>query len=142
MKINRSSTVRAVVLISLMASLTVLSTRLEADTGDCGGVTITLPFTDVMGNSFFCQTASEYFSGLTNGTSATTFSPIENVTREQIAAFVSRTFDQSVRRSHTVAALGEWWTNQSNGATTSTPTGFHSPLVVLLSWGIFTYLNL
>ena len=78
MKLNRSIVVRAVLLISLMASLTVLSSQMQADTGSCGGVTITLPFTDVMGNPFFCQIAAAYFSGLTNGTSATTYSPAAN----------------------------------------------------------------
>jgi hypothetical protein len=80
-------------LISLMASLTVLSTRLQADTGSCGGITITLPFNDVMASPFFCQIAAAYFSGLTNGTTATTYSSTQTVTREQIAAFISRTMD-------------------------------------------------
>jgi hypothetical protein len=31
------------------------SMRMPADTQVCGGVPITLPFTDVMGNPFFCQ---------------------------------------------------------------------------------------
>jgi DNA-binding beta-propeller fold protein YncE len=114
MKFNRSILVRAVVLMSLMASLTVLSSRLQADTGSCAGVNVTLPFTDVQGNGFFCQIAAAYFSGLTNGTTATTYSPLVTVTREQMAAFTTRTLDQSVKRSHTRAALGEWWTNKSS----------------------------
>ena len=63
---------RSLLLISLMITIVGLSTRLQADTGNCGGVTITLPFTDVQGNFFFCQIAAAYFSGLTNGTTATT----------------------------------------------------------------------
>jgi hypothetical protein len=112
MQLNRSIVVRAVVLLSLMASLTVLSSRLQADTGNCGGVTITLPFTDVMGNPFFCQIAAAYFSGLTNGTTATTFSPTENVTREQMAAFTTRTLDQSLKRGSQRAVAKKWWTPQ------------------------------
>src|SRR5688500_11826066 len=108
-KTYRSIVVRALLLISLMASLTVLSGRLQADTGSCGGGTTTLPFTDVMGNPFFCQIASAYFSGLTNGTSATTYSPTQNVPREQMAAFVSRTLDQSLKRGSRRAALGQFW---------------------------------
>ncbi len=46
-----------------------------ADTGTCGGAMVTLPFTDVAGNIFFCQIAEAYFSGLTNGTTPTTYSP-------------------------------------------------------------------
>jgi hypothetical protein len=86
---------RTTALVSLMVVLAVVSTRLRADTqttGACGGVSVTIPFTDVPGNSaFFCAIASAYFSGLTNGTTATTYSPSTEVTREQMAAFVSRT---------------------------------------------------
>src|SRR5687768_6678509 len=98
MKFNRSIVIRFALLITLIASLTVLSTRLQADTGNCGGVTVTLPFTDVMGNPFFCQIAQAYFSGLTNGTSATTYSPSANVSREQMAAFITRTQDSALKR--------------------------------------------
>jgi hypothetical protein len=110
MKLNRSRVVRFVLLISLMASLTLLSSRLQADTGSCGGITITLPFTDVMGNPFFCQIAAAYFSGLTNGTTATTYSPSVVVTREQMAAFTTRTLDQSLKRGNRRAALKQWAT--------------------------------
>jgi hypothetical protein len=110
MTFNRSIVFRVAVLVSLMASLTVLSSRLQADTGNCGGATTTLPFTDVMGNSFFCQIAEAYFSGLTNGTTATTFSPTQNVTREQMAAFTTRTLDQSLKRGSRRAALKQFWT--------------------------------
>src|SRR5688572_10503240 len=112
MPLNRSIVIRVVVLISLMVSLTVLSTRLQADTGSCGGATTTLPFTDVMGNPFFCQIAQAYFSGLTSGTSATTFSPAQNVTREQMAAFITRTMDQSLRRGSQRTILEQNWTTQ------------------------------
>jgi hypothetical protein len=128
MKLNRSIVIRVVVLISLMASLTVLSTRLQADTGSCGGATTTLPFTDVQGNVFFCQIAGAYFSGLTNGTSATTYSPSQNVTREQMAAFTTRTMDQSLKRGSRRAALNQWWTTTHQfrfglGVTTINNTG-------------------
>jgi hypothetical protein len=133
MQLNRSIVIRVVVLISLIASLTVLSSRLKADTGDCGGVTITLPFTDVMGNAFFCQIAAAYFSGLTNGTTATTYSPTQNVTREQIAAFTTRTLDQSLKRGNKRAALNQWWTtkphyeiNLGSLQLTSGPVGIQS----------------
>jgi hypothetical protein len=85
--------------ISLMAYLTILASKIQADTGNCGGVTLTVPFTDVGNSSLFCQIAATYFSGLTNGIGATTFSPTENVTRKQIAVFVSLTLDYSVKCS-------------------------------------------
>ena len=70
MQINQP-TFRIALLLSLMVSVTVLSTRLRADTGSCNGVPTTLPFTDVMASPFFCQIAAAYFSGLTNGTTPT-----------------------------------------------------------------------
>jgi hypothetical protein len=123
MKRNRSIFIRVVVLISLMASLTVLSNKMKADTGDCGGVTVTLPFTDVMGNAFFCQIAAAYFSGLTNGTTATTFSPTQTVTREQMAAFTTRTLDQSLKRGSERAVAKKWWTPQTASSLTLTDVG-------------------
>src|SRR5436190_1787460 len=41
------------------------NSHLRADTGMCGGQTITLPFTDVMGSTFFCSIAEIYFQGIT-----------------------------------------------------------------------------
>jgi DNA-binding beta-propeller fold protein YncE len=78
----------------------------------------TLPFTDIAGNAFFCQIAEAFFSGLTNGTTPTTYSPKDNVTREQMAAFVSRTQDSALRRGNRRAALEQWWppANSIDGA--------------------------
>jgi hypothetical protein len=120
----RSILVRSFVLISLIASLSCLSTRLQADTGSCGGSTTTLPFTDVMGNGFFCQIAAAYFSGLTNGTGdGTTYSPTQTVTREQMAAFTSRTLDQSLKRGSRRAVTEKWWTPQTVSNLTLTNVG-------------------
>jgi DNA-binding beta-propeller fold protein YncE len=123
MKFNRSIAVRFTLLISLVASLPVLSSKLQADTGNCGGVTVTLPFTDVMGSGFFCQIAAAYFSGLTNGTSATTYSPAQNVTREQMAAFITRTMDQSIKRGSRRAVTKKWWTPLDANSLTLTDVG-------------------
>ena len=123
MKLNHSILVRAVALISLMASLTMLSSRLQADTGSCGGATTTLPFTDVQGNPFFCLIAEAYFSGLTAGTSATTYSPSQNVTREQMAAFITRTMDQSLKRGSQRAVAKKWFTPQTVNSLTLTTVG-------------------
>jgi hypothetical protein len=123
MKHNHSLIVRVVVLSSLMASLTILSTRLQADTGSCGGATTTLPFTDVMASPFFCQIAAAYFSGLTAGTSATTFSPKNEVTREQMAAFLTRTMDQSLKRGSQRAVAKKWFTPQDANNLTLTDVG-------------------
>lgn len=74
-----------------------------------------MPFTDVMGNPFFCQIAEAFFSGLTNGTTATTYSPSNNVSRDQMAAFTTRTMDQSLKRGSRRAALNQWWTTSAGG---------------------------
>ena len=106
---------RALLLVAAMLIITSASTRLSADTGMCGGATITLPFTDVpAGNIFFCSIAEAFFSGLTNGTTATTYSPGDPVPREQMAAFVTRTMDQSVKRAGKRAALDQFWTAQTD----------------------------
>jgi hypothetical protein len=120
-KFNRSIFIRAVAIISLIASLTALSSKIQADTGNCGGVTITLPFNDVMASPFFCQIAAAYFSGLTNGTGdGTTYSPTQTVTREQMAAFISRTMDQSLKRGSRKAVTKKWWTPQDANSLTLT----------------------
>jgi hypothetical protein len=123
MNLHHSIFARFVLLLSLMASLTVLSSRLHADTGSCGGATTTLPFTDVQGNPFFCLIAEAYFSGLTAGTSATTYSPAANVTREQMAAFITRTMDQSLKRGSRRAVAKKWWTPQDANSLTLTDVG-------------------
>jgi hypothetical protein len=99
-----------VLLAWLATGIVVISTRLRADTGTCGGQTITLPFTDVMSSPFFCQIAAAFFSGLGNGTSATTYSPSKPVTRDQMAAFITRTQDSTLRRGSRRAALNQWAT--------------------------------
>jgi len=69
-----------------------------------------LPFTDLGSTSFCAQIAEAYWTGLSNGTSATTYSPAANVPREQMAAFVTRTLDQSLLRGSRRAGLDQWWT--------------------------------
>jgi hypothetical protein len=129
MKLNSRSQFRALLVIALMLIITLGSDRLRADTGTCGGATTTLPFTDVMGNPFFCQIAEAFFSGLSNGTSATSYSPTLNVPREQMAAFVTRTLDQSLKRSSRRAALDQYWTPTSAAGLGLTTVGSSPELV-------------
>ena len=91
---------------------------------------ITLPFTDVAaGNVFFCSIAEAYFSALTNGTDATHYSPAANVPREQMAAFVTRTMDQSLKRGSRRAALKQFWTPTSADGLGLTTVG-NTPILV------------
>jgi hypothetical protein len=114
MKANRHFALRASFLIGLTLITIIASTRLRADSGSCGGAAITLPFIDVAGNLFFCEIAEAFFSGLTNGTTPTSYSPGQNVTREQMAAFITRTLDQSLKRGSRRAALKQFWSPTSS----------------------------
>ncbi len=118
----------ALILTATMAVSLLTSTRLPADTGTCGGSPATLPFTDVMSNGFFCKIAEAFFSGLTNGTTPTTYSPSDSVPRDQMAAFITRTQDSSLRRGSKRAALQQFWTttpryDSSLGGLGTTPVG-------------------
>jgi hypothetical protein len=114
---------RAMILVAAMVVITAASLRLQADTGTCGGVSTTVPFTDVGSSPFFCQIAEAYFSGLTNGTSATTYSPSDPVPREQMAAFITRTMDQSLKRGSRRAALDQYWAPTSPDGLALTTVG-------------------
>lgn len=130
MKLNSRSTFRAALVIAFMLIITIASSRLRADSGSCGGVTVTLPFTDVLSsNIFFCSIAEAFFSGLTNGTSPTTYNPSDPVPREQMAAFITRTMDQSLKRGSRRAALKQFWTPTAADGLGLTAVGF-SPFLV------------
>jgi hypothetical protein len=124
--VNTSTRNRSLLLATAMVIIVAASTRLNADTGTCGGASITLPFTDVpSSNSFFCSIAEAYFSALTNGTSATTYSPSDPVPREQMAAFITRTMDQALERGSKRAVLDQFWTTQgANNLGLTTVGGF------------------
>jgi DNA-binding beta-propeller fold protein YncE len=88
-------------LVLIAALLSGGATRIVQD--QCG------PFTDV--TPAFCPYVLElYYLGITAGTSATTFSPDDPLTRGQGAAFVAKGLNQSLARSSRRAALGQWWT--------------------------------
>ena len=81
--------------------------RILADCSSYG-----LPFADLGSETTFCAAIAEaYYSGLTNGTSATTYSPSDDVTREQTAAWATRTLDAALVRGSRRAALDQWWTS-------------------------------
>ena len=91
---------RRILAIGLVAALAGGASRIVF--GDCG------PFTDV---NAFCNAVLEvYYLGITTGTSATTYDPDGTVSRTQMALFLSRSFDQTIRRASPRAALNQWWT--------------------------------
>src|SRR5262245_52366055 len=86
--------------------------------GTCG------PFTDTA-NDVFCPFVLEvFYMGITTGTTATTFDPAGNVTRLQMATFLSRTVDSTLKRGSRRAAANKFWTPGSSlsvGITTIVP---------------------
>lgn len=93
-----------------------------------GGAAISLlgvcgPFTDIS-DAGFCPFVLEIFTlGITTGTSPTTYSPTDNVTRLQMAAFLSRTVDGALRRGSRRASLDQFWTPQNAQALGVTTVG-------------------
>ena len=78
----------------------------------CGGVDYPFPYTDVSGvGAAFCPGIMEaYVTGVSKGTTPSTFSPSETVTRVQMTTFLQRSLDQGLARISRRAALDEWWT--------------------------------
>jgi hypothetical protein len=84
----------------------------------CGGQNYPFPFTDVSGvGATFCPGIMEaHVTGISKGTTATTFSPNQDVTRLQMTTFLQRSVDQVLTRGSRRAALNQWWTPQgANG---------------------------
>src|SRR6185436_10786556 len=70
-------------------------------------------FTDVAADAF-CPFVLEIFTlGITTGTSPTTYDPASNVTRLQMAAFLSRSVDGVLKRAGRRAALDQYATTQN-----------------------------
>jgi DNA-binding beta-propeller fold protein YncE len=86
--------------------LTVLAGAGSALRGACG------PFTDVALDNFCPFVLEIFYFGITTGTTPTTFDPTANVSRLQMAAFLSRTVDGTVKRGSRRAALRQFWTTQ------------------------------
>ena len=97
------------------------ATRIVQD--QCG------PFTDVTPG--FCPYVLElYYLGITAGTSATTFSPDDPLTRGQGAVFIAKGLNQSLARSSRRAALGQWWSNDAADLLAVTPPVGVGPVAV------------
>src|SRR5262249_14467114 len=78
--------------------------------GNCG------PFTDVAADVFCPFVLEIFYLGITTGTTTTTYDPAANVSRLQMAAFLSRTVDGVLRRGSRRAALDQFWTPTTTNA--------------------------
>jgi YVTN family beta-propeller protein len=81
----------------------------------CGGLLYPFPYTDVSGvGAPFCPGIMQaYVTGISKGTSPTTFSPDDDVPRLQMTTFLQRTVDQVLTRGRRRAALKQWWVPQA-----------------------------
>jgi hypothetical protein len=84
----------------------------------CGGVDYPFPYTDVASvGAAFCPGIMEaYVTGVSKGTTPTTFSPDETVTRVQMTTFLQRSLDQGLTRARRRAALNQWWTPENTAS--------------------------
>ncbi len=93
--------------LAVLVSAAILSGAGAALFATCG------PFLDVT-DAGFCPFILEIFSlGITSGTTPTTYDPSGNVTRVQMAAFLSRTVDTTLKRASQRAAVNQFWTPQN-----------------------------
>src|SRR4249919_941611 len=95
----------------------------EALLGSCG------PFTDAAADTFCPFVLEIFYLGITTGTTATTYDPASNVSRLQMAAFLSRTVDGTLKRGSRRAALDQFWTTQNATVLGLTTVGTNPQLV-------------
>ena len=93
--------------VSLIAATALFSGGVGAVLGVCG------PFTDVAADVFCPFVLEIFYLGITTGTTATTYDPASNVSRLQMAAFLSRTVDGVLKRGSRRAALDQFWTTKN-----------------------------
>lgn len=72
-------------------------------------VTAKLPFSDVAADSWYCKPVSwAYANGIVSGTSATTFSPDSNITREQMVAIFSKYANAKGLKTPAAASIDDY----------------------------------
>ena len=93
--------------------------------GGAGSVVMAVcgPFSDVDADGFCPSVLEIFYLGLTTGHTPTTYDPSSDVTRLQMAAFLSRTVDAVLKRSSRHAALGQFWTPQNGDVVGVTTIG-------------------
>src|SRR4249920_2927558 len=103
----RIRSTRRFLAIGIAMAAVVLGGAASGLLGTCG------PFTDSAADAF-CPFVLEVFTlGITTGTSPTTYDPASNVSRLQMAAFLSRSVDSVLKRGGRRAALKQFWTTQT-----------------------------
>lgn len=101
----------------------------------CGTGSYPFPYTDVasVGDPFCPGIMEAYVTGISKGTTSTTFSPNDTVTRVAMTTFLQRSVDQVLARGSRRAALNQWWTPPSSNGIQTILVGerpmFVSPMV-------------
>src|SRR5580765_1579987 len=94
---------RSVPVLVLCLSAAIIAGSTAAAAGSCG------PFTDFT-DATFCPFVLEiFYLGITTGTTPATYDPSSNVSRLQMAAFLSRSVDGVVKRGSRRTALERLW---------------------------------
>src|SRR5262249_35570792 len=120
---KRSATARRVLALVSIVFTALLGGGAGALLGTCG------PFTDTANDAFCGFILEVYYLGITTGTTPTTYSPADNVSRTQMAAFLSRTVDGVLKRGNRRAALKQFWTPQNATVLGITTVGVEPQLV-------------
>jgi len=82
------------------------------------------PFVDVPATDVFCPFILQAFiDSVTQGTSATTFSPNDLLPRNQVVTFFDRVMDQSLHRGNVRTAIGKAWSPSSTNGGVATDVG-------------------
>jgi hypothetical protein len=103
--------------------------------GACG------PFIDIL-DAGFCPFVLEiFYMGITTGTTATTYSPQDSVTRLQMAAFLSRSTDRMLQRHSRRAIYNRFWTPQNDAVLGLTTVGVSPSQVKLDSTNLWVANN-
>jgi hypothetical protein len=84
----------------------------------CGTKLYPFPFTDVgsVADPFCPGIMEAYTTGITKGSSPTTFSPGDTVPRLQMTTFLQRSLDTGLARTSRRGALNQWWTAKNRQA--------------------------
>ncbi|HKA35439.1 MAG TPA: S-layer homology domain-containing protein [Thermoanaerobaculia bacterium] len=112
---------RGLLAVSLAGAL--LAAAAERLAGTCG------PFMDVAADAFCPFVLEIFYLGITTGTTATTYDPAANVSRLQMAAFLSRTVDGALRRGGRRGPLDQHWTTKGSSNLGLTTVGAGPELV-------------
>src|SRR6266508_705598 len=81
------------------------------------------PFTDAAADAFCPFVLEVFYLGITTGTTPTTYDPTADVTRLQMAAFLSRSVDGVIRRVSGRAAADKFWVPQNENMLGLTTVG-------------------